>query len=81
MNNQCANKPNWTDAPEWANWLACDLDGIWYWYHDEPEVNEKIDDWDTPHGSVFEMCMWPDIEPVECTDWKMTLERRPSVID
>ena len=29
-------KPDWKDAPEWANWLAMDIDGGWYWYEDRP---------------------------------------------
>lgn len=29
-------KPDWKDAPEWANYLAMDEDGKWYWYEHEP---------------------------------------------
>ncbi len=29
-------KPDWKDAPEWANWMAMDCDGEWYWYADVP---------------------------------------------
>ena len=29
-------KPSWSDAPEWANWLAKDESGEWYWYENEP---------------------------------------------
>lgn len=25
------NKPDWKDAPEWANWLAQDGEGQWIW--------------------------------------------------
>lgn len=35
-------KPDWKDAPEWAQWLAMDPDGDWYWFEAEP-------DWD---------CLW-----------------------
>lgn len=28
--------PDWKDAPEWAQWLACDADGTWYWFEDRP---------------------------------------------
>ena len=24
-------KPDWKDAPEWANYLVLDEDGEWYW--------------------------------------------------
>ncbi|AVO23690.1 hypothetical protein [Xanthomonas phage XPP1] len=29
-------KPNWLDAPEWANFLAMDTDGAWVWYEKHP---------------------------------------------
>lgn len=29
-------KPSWDDAPEWANYLAMDDDGEWYWFEMEP---------------------------------------------
>lgn len=29
-------KPDWKDAPEWANYLAMDADGYWYWYENLP---------------------------------------------
>jgi hypothetical protein len=31
-------KPDWKDAPDWANWLAMDDDGEWYWYSIEPHL-------------------------------------------
>ncbi len=29
-------KPDWKDAPDWAQWVARDESGRWYWYQDEP---------------------------------------------
>lgn len=29
-------KPEWKDAPEWANFLAMDDDGEWYWFEKRP---------------------------------------------
>lgn len=26
------NKPSWDTAPEWANYLAMDGNGEWFWY-------------------------------------------------
>jgi len=31
-------KPSWNDAPDWANWLAMQPTGDWYWYMTEPFV-------------------------------------------
>lgn len=30
-------KPDWNDAPYWANYCAMDYDGTWYWFELEPE--------------------------------------------
>lgn len=30
--------PDWKDAPEWAQWLAQDSDGEWYWFACEPSI-------------------------------------------
>ena len=30
-------KPEWKDAPEWANWLAMDQDGSWQWWDKQPD--------------------------------------------
>lgn len=39
-------KPSWEDAPEWANYLAMDEDGDWYWFKFEPIMAE----WDGSEG-------------------------------
>ena len=31
------DKPDWKGAPEWANWLAQDEDGPWFWFQLKPE--------------------------------------------
>ena len=30
--------PDWKDAPEWAQWLAMEAGGGWYWFENEPEL-------------------------------------------
>ena len=37
------SKPSWKDAPEWANWLARNDDGWWFWH--ELEVRWFSDGW------------------------------------
>jgi hypothetical protein len=39
------NKPSWSDAPKWANYLAMDGDGRWYWYEREPHWDDDKFDW------------------------------------
>ena len=29
-------KPDWKDAPEWANWIALDSDLCWCWHEQKP---------------------------------------------
>ena len=29
-------KPSWNNAPEWANYLAMNRDGEWYWHMNAP---------------------------------------------
>ena len=29
-------KPDWKEAPVWANYLAMDQNGDWFWYEGEP---------------------------------------------
>jgi hypothetical protein len=31
-------KPDWKDAPEWANWLAMEPNGEWFWYQVRPQI-------------------------------------------
>jgi hypothetical protein len=45
-------KPDWKDAPEWAQWLAMDPDGSWWWFEHEPIV--EFDEWiSTPVGEYL----------------------------
>ena len=58
-------KPNWNSAPEWANYLAQDENGDWYWYEDQPEAG--YNQWYTRSGRSREAAV----------DWKTSLETRP----
>lgn len=61
-------KPDWKDAPEWAQWLAQDKDGRWFWYQNKPAL---LDDcWDLV-GANYEEC-----DP-QNTEWTNTLEKKP----
>lgn len=68
------NKPDWKDAPEWANWLAQDGVGYWYWYEQEPvTVDNQL--WISPSGWVYFVS---EGEPNR--KWYETLEQRPASI-
>ncbi len=66
-------KPDWKDAPEWAQWLARDKDGRWFWYKDEPEIVRYIPDpdmWHSKNGQDYE-------EVIDEKPWYESLEERP----
>lgn len=58
-------KPNWKDAPDWAEFTAMDPDGTWYWFEKEPTYIDS--EW--CEGGVFEI--------VELPKGNGTLEKRP----
>ncbi len=64
-------KPDWKDAPEWAQWWAQDEDGICWWFEVEPEAEES---WWTSNAGEFAI----DISlPWLGSGWTDTLEKRP----
>lgn len=61
-------KPDWKDAPEWANYVAMDRFGYWYWYELKPFLSAF--DWHRQENSKVKAFK-------QMVDWKDTLERRP----
>lgn len=62
-------KPDWKDAPEWANYLAMGPDGIWWWYEFKP--------YKSGFGLFMEMSGRPERIINEEFDWENSLEERP----
>ena len=63
-------KPDWKDAPEWANWMAMDDDGTWFWFENKP----KKESWGfRDSGGEYHIAL----EAVH--DWKNSLEQKPEV--
>lgn len=65
------NKPTWNRAPEWANYLAQDENGNWYWYEDRPLHGETV--WVEQSGRAK---LALSSEP-RFPDWRKSLEARP----
>lgn len=63
-------KPDWKNAPEWANYVAMDKVGDWYWYEDEPIPSH--DYWLMTTGRIKRI----DVD--DLPKWNATLERRPT---
>ena len=62
-------KPDWSNAPSWAQYLAMDEDGAWFWYENEPK--QLLSCWDQNDGN-FKRCGM-----VEKNSWTDSLEARP----
>ena len=45
-------KPSWNDAPEWAQYLAKDRSGVWWWYECEPLYDDDSGNWE-PMSSMY----------------------------
>lgn len=61
-------KPDWKDAPDWANYLAMDDSGYWTWFKSEPMAEG---------GEWFGSDWMP--APLRSTLlWHETLEERPN---
>lgn len=61
-------KPDWKDAPEWAQYVAMDSDGCWFWYECKPF--RSAFEWhrqDNTKSKAFE----------QLVDWQDTLQERP----
>lgn len=65
-------KPSWENAPEWANWLAMDYDGTWWWYSNLPKFDNG--EWLPGSGTKCEIAVLE-------TDPETTLEPRPASLD
>lgn len=53
--------PSWDDAPYWAEYLACDDYGDWYWYEYEP--NYRFGVWWVSRAGRYEVARTNPIEP------------------
>jgi len=68
--------PRWKDAPDWANWLAQDGDGSWYWY-EHPIYAHEDDEWYEQHrfgGRIDDAGVAAERNP----DWHNTRHARPT---
>jgi hypothetical protein len=69
------NKPSWEGAPEWAEWLAQDSDGGWFWFIDRPVIY-KFTFQPVKAAQGIQLASKGEV----LGDWRDTLERRPEPI-
>lgn len=70
------SKPSWNDAPEWAQWLAQDKNGCWFWYERKPTVSTFKQQWVINKPRRVEVAGKGACE----TEWQNTLEQRPDKV-
>ncbi|WEL95633.1 hypothetical protein [Xanthomonas phage vB_XooS_NR08] len=70
-------KPDWNDAPEWANFLARNGDGKWFWHEAQPaqyfwdEINPDLihNEWRSTGRSIPADSGWQH--------WALSVESKP----
>ena len=81
------NKPSWSQAPEWAQYLAMDADGFWFWYLEVPEPEDSKWMPDNTYELAAKPKRFAELKPKKLNKfekelykavWKTTLERRPN---
>ena len=69
--------PSWSDAPDWAEWLAMDGNGEWYWYERPIRAAKRRDLWE--YGPISGAVESAAYSPEEVRpDWRTTLQARPA---
>ncbi len=68
-------KPQWKDAPQWANWLSQDHDGKWFWFEYRP-IPVRREGFFSTAGNALTHCKLALRGEVN-HQWKQTLEKRP----
>jgi len=62
-------KPDWKDAPKWANWLAMDENGTWMYFEQKPEICLETRMWFSRDGECQAIGIM--------RNWKESLQERP----
>lgn len=65
------NKPTWKHAPDWAQYLAQDPNGDWYWYEVAP-ISSSTKWVEQSNSGRIQKAL-----PGFVNGWKTTLEQRP----
>lgn len=53
-------KPEWSNAPEWANYMAMDQSGKWFWFENEPKLDEAEGIWRPNMGKNTPALHWTE---------------------
>jgi len=72
-------EPDWSEAPEWAEWWAVDAWGCANWFQQKPCCAVEDIEWREPDDWDDE---WPQLPARNVdlplgADWRLTVRRRP----
>ena len=65
-------KPLWSEAPVWAEYLAMDHSGGWWWFAKKPQYMPRLGIWENQPGTKAEIASVCDKMQAS-----MTMEPRP----
>jgi hypothetical protein len=71
--------PDWSQAPDWAQWWCVDTDGTTYWYELEPKIG--VGGWWHKEIQPQWVAKDKEIDLALGVDWRQTLQRRPKSED
>lgn len=71
------NRPSWDDAPEWAQWLAQDEGGEWFWFEAPVKMEEEEGEWFEKEGEDGRIDRASRGTTPAGHNWRDTLEPRP----
>ena len=68
--------PDWSQAPEWAQWWAVDPGGSWAWFREKPDAYDGPDwgQWETD-GRFLDGPTHLELPP--SYNWRKSLQSRP----
>ena len=65
-------KPQWKDAPKWANWLVMGSNKTWWWHKEEPLINFTLGFWRGVGSHIKRTRTYQ-------MSWEYTKEQRPEL--
>lgn len=76
MRSEAALLPDWSAAPDWAQWWMADDQGVTFWSEAKPELGSVS--WQVDGESADRITNAAPVPPADL-DWRTTLRKRPEV--
>lgn len=66
--------PDWTKAPDWAKYLAQNIDGIWKWHNKKPVLDANDGKW---YSTSLESLNYAGYTPPKGEEYKKSVQAKP----